>query len=270
VTDQQAALTPEQQLRVLARIWGKTRGYIFLPTISGKARTPEARRKSYKEHRAYEWPRERDAIEQHLHDTEDDDKYFTPALFNARHRKERYVVAEQRLWADLDPVDPRSINGLRPNIAWETSPGRYQAVWLLDKPKVGASWYCNENHRLTRHVGADPSGWDSTQLLRVPGTVNHKPDYGEPVQGLLYLPVHTKPYGWRAFDHLPELPAEGLGDWADDEAISEVDVGEVRARIKLPPGVRGKLLSPSVSGDVSDAMWHLEMSLAEAAATRPR
>jgi len=129
---------------------------------------------------------------------------------------------------------------------------------------VGASWYGNENHRLTRHVGADPSGWDSTQLLRVPGTVNHKPDYGEPVQGLLYLPVHTKPYGWRAFDHLPELPAEGLGDWADDEAISEVDVGEVRARIKLPPGVRGKLLSPSVSGDVSDAMWHLEMSLAEA------
>jgi hypothetical protein len=55
-------LTPEQQLDVPARIWGKDRdGYIFLPWIDGSARSPERRRKGYHEGRAYEWPSERRA-----------------------------------------------------------------------------------------------------------------------------------------------------------------------------------------------------------------
>jgi AAA domain/RepB DNA-primase from phage plasmid len=265
-----AALTPEQQLKVLARIWRNERGYVFLPVIPGTAHTAAERRRGYREGPAFAWPRQRAAILQRLQDHQDDDQYFTPALFNGKHRWEHLVVAESCLWADLDDAPEANLNGLAPNVMWQTSPGRRQGVWLLSTPKVGASWYGNENHRLTLHIGADPSGWDSTQLLRVPGTVNHKPGYGDGgVQGHLYLPVHAKPYSWRAFDGLPELPAEELGAWPEDAAIAEVDTDEVWGRIKdsLPTDARRKFLSRSTSGDTSNTLWYIEMSLAEAGCT---
>ena len=81
---------------------------------------------------------------------------------------------EHALWADLDEVDPESIKDYRPSIAWESSPGRYQALWLAASGDFqGASWPGNENQQLTYYVGADRSGWDTTQLLRIPGWINH-------------------------------------------------------------------------------------------------
>jgi len=102
------------------------------------------------------------------------DLYWCPTKFNLPRRLKENSSKVKYLWADLDFIDPRKIKKqLRPTIAWESSPGRYQALWELDKiyePKKVEEI----NRDLSYTVGADKSGWDLTQVLRVPGTYNNK------------------------------------------------------------------------------------------------
>ena len=60
-----------------------------------------------------------------------------------------------------------------PTATVESSPGREQFWWALSKP-VAPKKGEELNRRLAYAMGADRSGWDLTQLLRVPGTRNHK------------------------------------------------------------------------------------------------
>lgn len=262
-------LTPEQQVRVLSRIWGDRDGFVFLPWIAGSCTTVEQRRQSYHEGRAYKWPTERSAILDHLHAHDADDVYFTPAIFNGKRRIEAHLDDEQALWADLDPVDPREIDpDKRPTIAWESSPGRFQAVWLMGTPLVGASWPSRENHRLTMWLGADPSGWDSTQLLRVPGRPNHKPDYKGNAPGQLLWDNGPR-YGWEDFEDLPEIAAATPDiDLVDDELIARTDRHEVWARVRLKVSSRCRefmsLRTAPVGLDRSETAWEIERELADA------
>lgn len=272
------SLTPAQQLKVLARIWGADReGYVFMPWISGSANTAAQRRRGYHEGRAFKWPADKSAILDHLATHDTDDLYFAPCLFEDKRRIETYATPERALWADMDEADPRTVSpDLRPTIAWESSPGRYQAVWLLSRPLVGASWAGKENHRLTMAVGADPSGWDTTQLLRVPGRANHKPDYrkdngGEPVPGKLLWDNGPR-YTADDFSDLPEITS-GPGDdvdMLDEDLISSVDRHEVWARVRLrvTKTVREmmSLRDPEAIGDRdrSEALWQVVRNLGEA------
>jgi putative DNA primase/helicase len=88
------------------------------------------------------------------------------------------------LWGDLDGVEVP--NGtLLPTGVVESSPGRFHCYWRLSEeipPEIAEDL----NKRLAAVVGADPSGFDLTQLLRVPGTINYKyPD--RPVVKILGL-----------------------------------------------------------------------------------
>lgn len=273
-------LTPAEQMRLLARIWGLKRdGYVFLPWIAGTARDKDQRRKNYHEGKAYEWPRERPAILAHLQDHLSDDLYFCPSLFNGKRRVEELADAERTLWADLDAVDPRKLADLRPTIAWESSPDRYQGIWLLNKMRHGASWAGKENQRLTYAIGADPSGWDTTQLLRVPGRPNHKPDYknangGEPVAGRLLWDNGPR-YIWADFDDLPEIGSVDSGDMdlLDEEFLSGIDRHSVWAKVRLrvSPNVRQylSLRHEHQIGDAdrSDVLWEINRELADAGLT---
>lgn len=254
-------------LSILAKIWGNDRdGYVFLPYIDGRARTSDERRHSYHEGKAFNWPHDREAIQAHLDAHVNDDLYFTPALFNAKRRIEQNVEAERTLWADLDPVDPRQLGEYRPTIAWETSPGRYQGVWLLNEPLIGASWPSRENHRLSLFLGADPSGWDSTQLLRVPGRRNHK--YDNPPQGRVLWSTGPR-YTWDDFSSLPEISAGGVIeelDLADETLLKTINRQELWGRVRLlvTPRCRELYLSRSAGGDRSDALWEMEREFADA------
>jgi hypothetical protein len=271
---QNRPLEPEEQLKVLSRIWGNDRdGYVFLPWIDGTARDRSARRKNYHEGRAFRWPREKGAILEHLRSHDGDDLYFAPSLFNGKRRIEHHAEPERALWADLDPVNPRGLGDRRPTIAWESSPGRFQGVWLLSTMRQGASWAGHENHRLTVEIGADPSGWDTTQLLRVPGRRNHKPDYGdEPVEGRL-LWLDGPRYTWDDFDDLPPIGQVQGGedpDLLDDDLLNTVDRHEVwaRVRLKVSKPVREYMAARTSEGaDRSDVLWQIERDLADAGCT---
>lgn len=275
----QGRLTPEQQLKVLSRIWGLDRKgrYVFLPWIDGHCKNKQERRENFHEGRAFKWPNDKAAILKHLKDHAKDDVYFPPNVFNGKRRIEQNVDDERVLYADLDPVDPTSLGGLKPTIAWESSPGHYQGVWLLSSPRTGATWAGKENHRLTAAIGADPSGWDSTQLLRVPGRPNFKPQYkdennGKPVWGEGLMWLNGPRYTWGEFEDLPEVGSVSHGDEVetiDEELINSVDRREVwaRVRLKVSKQVREYVAlrdDPTGTADRDQVLWQIERDLADA------
>jgi hypothetical protein len=121
--------------------------------------------------------------------------YFCPHGFTRPIRRKQYAVPGRFLYADLDAVSPRRIP-FRPTIAFETSPGRYQALWkLCDLDISGGVEFDQEdlNYRLTCDIKSDPSGCDLTQVLRIPNTRNWKYK-SEPWVKLLWCSGPT----WRA------------------------------------------------------------------------
>ncbi|MGH9906501.1 MAG: DNA-primase RepB domain-containing protein, partial [Pyrinomonadaceae bacterium] len=173
-------LTTEQQLDIISRAWGLQdgSGYVFFPWISGNAETKEQRIRGFHEGPAFQWPNHKPDIIEHLEDHKDDDVYWCPSMFEKHTRRMENAMDECALWADLDEVNPTDIDEqYQPTVAWETSPGRYQALWIARRPMLGASWQGGENQKLTYFLGADSNGWDTTQLLRIPGWRNHKYSY---------------------------------------------------------------------------------------------
>jgi hypothetical protein len=276
------SLDPAKALRIISRAWGGQDGYAFFPHIDREEQVSSGeRQKGYHESRAFKWPQERKAILEHMKLHLHDDLYWCPSLFEGPHRKIELAMDEHAMWADLDEVDPRQLDDFRPTVAWETSPGRYQGLWLgnpATEDFLGASWPGNENQRLTYLIGADKSGWDTTQLLRIPGWDNHKPEYsrrGKPVPGKL-LWDRGPLYEFADFKGLPEvrgaLSQDKLGEILDSE-IEAIDVTKVKARIKLKLNQRARELLTAhpntvvAKGEQGDNLWYLLRCIAEAGCT---
>lgn len=106
------------------------------------------------------------------------DVYFCAQLLTEK-RRTKETVAEKltALWADLDTCQPDSLK-VAPSIVVESSPGRWQAIWRLDEPidKFEAEKLSHRIALYHKGDGCDQSGWDLTQLLRVPFTRNYKYD----------------------------------------------------------------------------------------------
>lgn len=269
-------MEPAQSLKVISKAWGRQRGYCFFPYIRGNAQDKKERILSYTEGPAFFWPRDRTKIIAHLEAHTADDLYWCPSLFEDKKRRMELAMDEHALWADLDEVDPRAIMDYPPTTAWQTSPGRYQALWVIAGGDMqGASWPGRENQKLTYHLGADASGWDTTQLLRLPGWDNHKPEYrskdGSPAKGKL-LWQGRRHYLPDEFTELPEVQG-GVSDLLItdvlEDQIDRIDRHEVwgRVRLKVSGRVRELVAAREVHGDRSDALWEIERELADAGCT---
>lgn len=101
-----------------------------------------------------------------------EETYFSCALFAGAKRIEAQAVAYPFLYADLDhgAVPPAMPT---PTILLASSPGRRQAFWKLHKAAV-REVATDLNRRIAAACSADMSGWDATQVLRLPGLPNHK------------------------------------------------------------------------------------------------
>lgn len=99
--------------------------------------------------------------------------YFCPNLFFRRRKKEQCMPGSW-LYQDLDDVSPSSCP-IKPTLWWETSPGRYQALWLMEEALPPAE-LAPLNKALNRACGADKGTWNLTRMLRVPGTPSGKRD----------------------------------------------------------------------------------------------
>lgn len=99
------------------------------------------------------------------------DYYFSPFQYRVSRRRDS-LITPGLIVADLD----RGQRGLRlrPSVLIESSPNHYHGYWFLrNRPRSLEEWE-GISRGWTQEIGADPGGWDSTQVLRVPGTLNHK------------------------------------------------------------------------------------------------
>jgi hypothetical protein len=144
-----------------------------------------------------------DALSYALEESESGrEAYFCAHLLTAHRRTKENAAPALALWGESDGAEV-PMNGLGPTAVVESSPGRFHVYYRLSAavpPELAEVL----NKRLALKIGADPSGFDLTQLLRVPGTVNHKyPD--APVVRILELDG-GRSYSPRELDKaLPEI-----------------------------------------------------------------
>jgi hypothetical protein len=122
------------------------------------------------------------------------EQYFTPLRFNGQ-RKRGLVGKPGVIFADVDEVSEKTRAGLLelpPSVIIKSSPGHAHVYWFLTQPVAPHLW---EPHARgwTHEIGADPGGWDLTQVLRIPGTQNGKYDPSHTVYVQLFKPDRIYP-----------------------------------------------------------------------------
>lgn len=228
----------------LAEIWDAQPGSFFCvssKTRSGKWEDHFFKRDRIRETKAF--------IEKHL----DRDLYFCPHGFSRPRRLKDYAEIPSLLWADLDEVNPSKIKPM-PSIAWESSPGRYACLWIVDRPITE-----DINRRLTYSLGADAGGWDITQVLRIPGTTNYK--------------YSATPRVRLLWDDGPKYRLDEITRILPEEDREAPNMGEAikiykRYEKSLSRWARKELLhgKPQV-GKRSEVLWRLNNELMEAGMT---
>lgn len=195
-------------------------------------------------------------IDELINGSKDKDVYMCPHGFKAMGPKPRRLktssIDPKLLYADLDKADPSKIP-IRPTIAIESSPGRYVGYWFTDQPASEEL-----NRRLAYMIGADISGWDRTQVLRVPGTRNHKYK-SKPRVRVLWEdgPV----YKLEKLDRMiPQLEDSRKAETSDDKAMEIY----TKYESKMTRWTRKELLNGNPkTGSRSEVLWKLQNELIE-------
>ncbi len=194
------------------------------------------------------------------------DVYFCSQLFGKKSRTKDAVQSCPNLWSDLDTCNPTELL-VPPSVVLETSNERFQGLWVLERP-VAPEEAEDYSRRIAYHhaaSGADKSGWDLTQLLRVPYTLNHKYD-PPPTVGI--WEANNKRY--RIADFSQYEPARGFEylEVPFPEKI-ELDREEVLSEHKREINPRfWTLFFEEPDEDWSKALWQLELILFESGLSR--
>lgn len=239
----------------LRRVWGDQKGYAFLGYGTTHSNFVE---------RAYHYPEQLDEfIAEAKKQNEWANVYFCIHLCVSNRRiKETVIPNIYTLWMDHDAGYPDTIDP-RPSVCWQTSEGKFQAVWFLENP-VTPQEAEKVNKFLCKKYKAD-NKWYLTSYLRLPETINHK--YVEPYKGF-YLWTDGTTYSLDTF--IPAFTQDAnnddateIGDIPDNlPSYSEI-IAEYGGKI---PQAAWRILSkePDENSDWSEVLWKLERLLIEA------
>lgn len=117
---------------------------------------------------ALAWAAQQDAINREV--------YFCAHQVIGQERKKEQAAPVLAMYADVDGAALMQ-NPIAPTAVVESSPGHAHVYARLSRA-VAPTQAERLNRRWALALGADPSGFDMSQVLRVPGTHNRK--YGEP------------------------------------------------------------------------------------------
>lgn len=228
-------------------IWRKQPGQYFC--ISTKSATGK-----WKDH----WFKKEElrSVGAFISDNLDKNIYFCPHGFTQPERKKEFACPPRMLYADLDESDPRKLD-LKPTVAIESSPGRFVGLWETDDIADEAL-----NRRLSYSIGADVSGWDLTQVLRVPNTRNYKYSTTPRVRILWHDgPTYAVARLERMIPQLKNVMGENL----DDQAARVFK----RYEKKMPRWLRRELLHGKPQrGQRSEMLWKMQNELLEIGMSR--
>lgn len=223
-------------------------------------------------HDYFEWPEQKRELQQHIEKIMyGRNVWFCAQLLTQPKRQKQYVDMCQQVWADLDDCAPDQIEP-EPPIVIESSPDRFQAVWPLpfEVPAAVAEEYSKRLAYKYSDQGVDRSGWDLTQLLRVPYTHNQKYAEIPEVQVVRARPTRVP---IEFFEELP--PAGNSGDTILEAPVPEVeddlDADEIIEEYKLRLDDRFWSLyrdTPDEDADWSRLLWRLLAYAFEAGMTR--
>lgn len=161
--------------------------------------------------------------------------YMSWALYNKDERTLESMTSSAAFVADWDEGEPEKIEGLSPTIVVQTSPGRWQEVYIhapLGREEASADYKA-----LARRLGCDigPSG-DPVHLWRVPGTVNypHPRKKREPspskwdgkVNGKVVLPTVVQQVGAQTTEWPGRRQGAKLPIWLHNALRRKYDVGQ--------------------------------------------
>lgn len=240
----------------LRRVWGSGEGWAFLAYVAAG---------EFKQ-KAFQYP---DQLEMLVREAEQlngwASVYFCTHLCRtSRSRTRENALPARIVWVDKDKGLPEELQP-KPTICWQTSSGRYQAVWVLNE-SAPPDRVEQANRHLAYTYGGDKGKWPLSTVFRLPGSTNHK--YTPPQEGFVLWdngPIYT-------IDDLmpPVTKAEAL-------PIPEGEFPELPTRLpatakvlrdygaKIPPAawdLMSKELGPGE--DWSESLWRLERLLFEA------
>ena len=190
--------------------------------------------------------------------------WFCVNVLSIPKRLKQNAIPQNLVWADLDSCTPDKVH-IPPQCVIESSPGRFQAIWRLNK-KIDPSRAEDYSRRIAykyRDLGADVSGWDTTQLLRVPGTVNYKYD-GLPsvpeVKLITSFAALLDPSVFEAIEVVYDEEVDDNGttpDVPDPDKLPAPELVIYEFRAKLQSSAFHRLYAEEPSDDWSDDMWAL-------------
>jgi RepB DNA-primase from phage plasmid len=194
----------ERQGIFFASVFGPQEGYLCLAKIHGKTGNYTEKFFQYPDNLddALDW------ADKYLPTC---NLYFCAQLLEKPQRRKEHINKVAQVWADLDPCHPDKLL-VPPSIAWESSPKRYQAIWRLEPPPIDGQEAEELSHRIAlahKDDGVDQSGWDLTQLLRIPGTRNFKYEPHPTVAILDARPGHYRPDDFAGYPPAPEVGSDG-------------------------------------------------------------
>jgi hypothetical protein len=200
------------------------------------------------------------------------DIYFCPHTFKSQSRTADNVYMCPTVWADLDECRPDEVDPI-PTLSWETSPGRFQALWALDDLTLDPSVVEDISKRLAYNYadqGADRSGWDLSQLLRVPMTKNYK--YIDTDVGPVDIALLGSAHAWYRVTEFEQYPAVNIKSHAPLPYPEEIPSSTGREimdnfRAKLPT-IAFEIHDNIPTDDWSKTLYKLEMFCFEAGMTR--
>jgi len=216
----------------------------------------------------FEYPDElEDAVDYIEQSMRSADIYFAPFLTLRKRRKKEDINETAVAWSDGD-LCPLEALKVPPSIVVRSSKAndveKYHFYWKFKEPEPSdvGEYISKKIAYAHEDDGMDQGGWDLTQLLRVPGTLNHK--YTPPQQVSRAVIDRTALYTIEDFDIYPEVEHN-----TEFIAIDEIDLPDQSAKEILT--AYKKQLNPKAfdlftqvpTKDWSKALWELELILLE-------
>lgn len=240
------------------KIWGDSKGWAYIG--SKNHNTGDWSQK------AFMYPHQLKEIAQEIIDKNSvASVYFCPHLFSSDEKRNKsQALPTKFLWVDKDAGNLVDLEP-RPSICWQTSEGKWQALWELSEPLTLDKAEVL-NRKLIKKTKGDKGGWHAGKYLRVPGSVNHK-----------YKPPY---HGINLWDDGPVFNANEFVDLDLDADLERIELTDappmpkklpsfqeaVVAHGKRIPRVAWDLLqeTPKPKDNWSDKIWKLEAVLLKA------
>jgi len=159
----------------------------------------------------FEWPKQKDELVAHVRRGRGD-IYISPAVYSERRGTKDAIKKIQTVWVDFDGTDRfLSFKDLPdPSLIVQTSAStKVHCYWRVEPSDFETIE--ETSRRLTYYLEADNGGWDSTQLLRPPETLNHKyEEFGDTAKPVVLSSCSRSKHKLIDFDYVPQVKGPSI------------------------------------------------------------